>query len=71
MVLVRIIGVVMVSARAGTAMEQAKAVQRDQMSGQLSLFSLARKDNKPAESPSLPMPDLPERCDMLLSKKQR
>ena len=41
-------------------MEQAKAVQRDQMSGQLSLFSLAHKEKRPQEVPSLPMPDIAE-----------
>jgi DNA polymerase-3 subunit alpha len=42
------------------AMEQAKAVQRDQMSGQMSLFAVAHKEKKTQEMAAIPMPDLPE-----------
>ena len=42
------------------AMEQAKSVQRDQMSGQMSLFSIAPKTTQPQEIGTLMMPDMPE-----------
>jgi len=41
-------------------MEQAKAIQRDLQSGQMSLFSVAPDDQKQAKISSVPMPDIPE-----------
>jgi DNA polymerase III subunit alpha len=41
-------------------MEQAKAVQRDLQSGQLSLFTLAPRSSGPQEMADIVMPDLPE-----------
>ena len=42
------------------AMEQAKAVQRDLQSGQMSLFSVAADSNNQPELSHIPMPDIPE-----------
>jgi DNA polymerase-3 subunit alpha len=42
------------------AMEQAKSVQRDQLSGQMSLFSVAPKAKQQQEIGALVMPDMPE-----------
>ncbi len=42
------------------AMEQAKAVQRDLQSGQMSLFSVAPATDKKLETAFIPMPDIPE-----------
>jgi DNA polymerase-3 subunit alpha len=42
------------------AMEQAKAVQRDLQSGQMSLFAVAPQPKKPVETVALAMPDLEE-----------
>ncbi|MGW8193295.1 MAG: DNA polymerase III subunit alpha, partial [Desulforhopalus sp.] len=42
------------------AMEQAKAVQRDLQSGQMSLFSVAPAPANQPEIATLPMPDIPE-----------
>ncbi len=42
------------------AMEQAKAVQRDLQSGQMSLFSVATKDQRKPEISNVPMPEIPE-----------
>ena len=42
------------------AMEQAKAVQRDLQSGQMSLFSVAPDVENHAEISHIPMPDIPE-----------
>jgi len=42
------------------AMEQAKAVQRDLQSGQMSLFSVAPEADNQAELSHIPMPDIPE-----------
>ncbi len=39
------------------AMEQAKAVQRDRQSGQMSLFSVAKQDSRPDLS-EIPLPDI-------------
>lgn len=41
------------------AMEQAKAIQRDKQSGQMSLFSVA-PDSGPSQTNALVMPDIPE-----------
>ncbi len=41
------------------AMDQAKAVQRDKQSGQMSLFSVA-PEAEPSETASIPLPDIPE-----------
>jgi len=42
------------------AMEQAKAVQRDLQSGQMSLFSVTSEAEKQKELSAIPMPDIPE-----------
>ncbi|PHR26429.1 MAG: DNA polymerase III subunit alpha [Desulfotalea sp.] len=42
------------------AMEQAKAVQRDLQSGQMSLFSIAPEAESRPELSHIPMPDIPE-----------
>jgi DNA polymerase-3 subunit alpha len=42
------------------AMEQAKAVQRDLQSGQMSLFGLTPETQKHRELSHIPMPDIPE-----------
>ena len=42
------------------AMEQAKAVQRDLQSGQMSLFSVAPQPEKQKEISTIPLPDIPE-----------
>jgi DNA polymerase-3 subunit alpha len=42
------------------AMEQAKAVQRDLQSGQMSLFSVAPEVQSQPQSTAIPMPDIPE-----------
>ena len=42
------------------AMEQAKAVQRDLQSGQMSLFAVAPQASSPVEATAIVMPDLPE-----------
>jgi len=42
------------------AMEQAKAVQRDLQSGQMSLFSIAPETESQPKITSIPMPDIPE-----------
>ena len=42
------------------ALEQAKAVQRDAQSGQMSLFSVAPQTQKKGEAAMIPMPDIPE-----------
>ncbi|BHH83827.1 DNA polymerase III subunit alpha [Desulforhopalus sp. 52FAK] len=42
------------------AMEQAKAVQRDLQSGQMSLFSVAPEADNQTEISHIPMPDIPE-----------
>ncbi|MFT5698909.1 MAG: DNA polymerase-3 subunit alpha [Desulforhopalus sp.] len=42
------------------AMEQAKAVQRDLQSGQMSLFSVAPEAENQTELSQIPMPDIPE-----------
>ncbi|SDO84669.1 DNA polymerase III subunit alpha [Desulforhopalus singaporensis] len=42
------------------AMEQAKAVQRDLQSGQMSLFSVAPETQKQKAMAHIPMPDIPE-----------
>jgi DNA polymerase-3 subunit alpha len=41
-------------------MEQAKSVQRDQLSGQMSLFSVAPKSKQQQEIGTLAIPDMPE-----------
>lgn len=42
------------------AMEQAKAVQRDLQSGQMSLFSVVPKEETKKELSHIPLPDIPE-----------